>query len=266
MGVLAPRLFFLGFVGLTVSITYNALYLQPSRPLSGIDNEPEASTKLPDPGQTGAAPKSPTVLAVQRELAARGYDPGAADGSAGDKTTAAIKAYQHANKLPETGLATEQLLKQILFAESGIGQADRAPARVKAAEARRQPEKPPEPKRAPEKSAAPKQNYTEPDEIKTVRVKTIEIKPAEAKPAVAKPTGSIAAKEPAAGGTVKKVQQVLADLGYTPGRIDGEVGDATRKAITAFEKDRGLKQSGQISQKLLRELKRVTGHEIAIEG
>ncbi|MCG8559622.1 MAG: peptidoglycan-binding protein [Hyphomicrobiales bacterium] len=58
---------------------------------------------------------------------------------------------------------------------------------------------------------------------------------------------------------IKAVQQVLAQQGYAPGPIDGIVGEATRKAIEAFERERSLKVTGRISGKLLREIIRVTG-------
>lgn len=299
MGVLAPRLFFVGFVGLTVAITYNALYLQPAgRGLPNLGAEVQEPGKpTGDPARAASSPKSTLVLAVQRELAERGYDPGAADGSPGQKTGAAIKAYQRTHNLPETGLATDQLLKQILFGETAaLASADK-PARVKAAEPKRAPEKPTEAKRTVEKPAETKRIVEQaaetkrtvekpaetkrtvekpaeteraadkPGEIKIVRVKTIDINPADAKSnAETRPLAPATTGSAAPAGVVRDVQQVLADLGYTPGQIDGEPGAGTRKAITAFEKDRGLKPSGEISPKLLRELKRITGREISAGG
>lgn len=44
-----------------------------------------------------------TTLKIQRALIARGYDPGPADGKAGGKTTAAIKAFQVARGLAADG-------------------------------------------------------------------------------------------------------------------------------------------------------------------
>lgn len=63
--------------------------------------------------------------------------------------------------------------------------------------------------------------------------------------------------------TVKTVQQVLADLGYAPGPIDGAMGESTRRAITAFQRDRKISQSGRIGPELLDEIKRVTGQDLA---
>jgi peptidoglycan hydrolase-like protein with peptidoglycan-binding domain len=60
---------------------------------------------------------------------------------------------------------------------------------------------------------------------------------------------------------VKVVQQILADLGYSPGRVDGTMGDATARAISAFQRDRKMSQTGTITLELLNELERVTGRD-----
>ena len=63
------------------------------------------------------------------------------------------------------------------------------------------------------------------------------------------------------GLSVKAVQQVLADLGYAPGPVDGALGDATTRAISAFQRDRKMAETGRITPELMRELKRVTGRD-----
>jgi peptidoglycan hydrolase-like protein with peptidoglycan-binding domain len=63
-------------------------------------------------------------------------------------------------------------------------------------------------------------------------------------------------------GEVKAVQQILADLGYAPGTIDGALGPATASAISAFQRDRKIRQTGRITPELLHELKRVTGRDL----
>jgi peptidoglycan hydrolase-like protein with peptidoglycan-binding domain len=62
---------------------------------------------------------------------------------------------------------------------------------------------------------------------------------------------------------VKAVQQILADLGYAPGPIDGAMGSATERAVKAFQHDRKIAETGQIGRELLREIKRVTGRDLA---
>jgi len=61
---------------------------------------------------------------------------------------------------------------------------------------------------------------------------------------------------------VKAVQQVLADLGYAPGPVDGALGTSTARAISAFQHDRKMPETGRISPELLGELKRVTGRDL----
>jgi peptidoglycan hydrolase-like protein with peptidoglycan-binding domain len=61
---------------------------------------------------------------------------------------------------------------------------------------------------------------------------------------------------------VKTVQQILADLGYAPGSIDGAAGEATKRAISSFQRDRKIAETGKITPELLAELKRVTGEDL----
>ncbi|CAB1060744.1 hypothetical protein D1BOALGB6SA_5511 [Olavius sp. associated proteobacterium Delta 1] len=49
---------------------------------------------------------------------------------------------------------------------------------------------------------------------------------------------------------VMKIQKLLRDAGYDPGPLDGYMGKKTRSAIKAFQKDIGLKPTGQINQEL----------------
>lgn len=58
------------------------------------------------------SPQAPAALVrdVQNALAARGYEPGAADGNAGPITRAAILAFEHDYGLPATAEASEPLL------------------------------------------------------------------------------------------------------------------------------------------------------------
>ena len=218
MGVAAARLVFLGFLGLTGSIIYNALYLQdthshtdgasaPQQPPAGappvdMAKLPPASTDLP---RVEAEHGGSTLIvrAVQRELGARGFDVGQVDGKPSDKTRAAISAYQQKHGLSVTGTASDELLRHILLGDS-------APA-----------------------SGA---------------------------------TGSVTEK-PVTGDShadtsrVKAVQKVLADLGYSPGPVDGAMGETTSRAISAFQHDRRISETGRITPELLGELERITGRE-----
>ncbi len=53
---------------------------------------------------------------------------------------------------------------------------------------------------------------------------------------------------------IHKVQKGLAELGYSPGNVDGRMGEQTRQAIRVFEADRGWDVTGEISDRLLAEL------------
>ena len=77
-------------------------------------------------------------------------------------------------------------------------------------------------------------------------------------------TGSVKAaiKKSAKGLDVKTIQQILADLGYAPGPIDGAAGEATKRAISAFQRDRKIAETGKITPELLAELRRVTGEDL----
>jgi peptidoglycan hydrolase-like protein with peptidoglycan-binding domain len=214
MGVAAARLVFLGFLGLTGSIIYNALYLQnlhngaggpsarqetPADPADMAELAP-VRTDLPRLQPQAGRPKL-VVRAVQRELAVRGFDVGPVDGILSAKTRAAISSYEKAHDLPVTGAATDELLRRILLGDT-------------------------------------------------------------ARPSGS--TGSVAGKISGAkagdASSVKAIQQVLADLGYSPGPVDGEIGEATSRAISAFQRDRKIAQTGKITPQFLSELERVTGH------
>ena len=69
------------------------------------------------------------VAAIQRALAARGYDPGAIDGDAGPRTIAALTAFQRAAGLVPDGIAGPLTIAQLRI------QADRALPPLKAAPA-----------------------------------------------------------------------------------------------------------------------------------
>ena len=53
---------------------------------------------------------------------------------------------------------------------------------------------------------------------------------------------------------VRRAQQALASLGFDPGPVDGVVGPRTRAAITAYERQAGLPQTGRITRALLQRL------------
>lgn len=58
--------------------------------------------------------------------------------------------------------------------------------------------------------------------------------------------------------TVTRVQVGLAELGYEPGTINGQLGQQTRNAILKFERDRGIAPTGDISSTLIAELDKMS--------
>src|SRR5262249_55037517 len=122
----------------------NALYMQgdvagrhmagefrtPGKPATGPSAKrapAEQSTKRtallkPDSAKRAEAPEpladeagADTIRAIQRELDQRGFGPVASDGVMRPATRAAIMSYEHDNRLPLTGLASEVLLTRLVL-------------------------------------------------------------------------------------------------------------------------------------------------------
>lgn len=229
MSVVATRLVFLAFIGLTGFITYNALYMQEQRNAAVMPRPTPPSVPLPSgpihvapaaaskPAVTADLPPLPgkgapqqLVTAVQRELAARGYASGPVNGKLSDELRKAIAAFEKDHGLSVTGAPSDELLRRILLGEAV------APAGS-----------------------------------------TGSVAGAAAVPQV-KPSSTTSDAS-----TVKQVQQILADLGYAPGAVDGTMGDETQRAVSAFQRDRKIAQNGRITPELLREIQRVTGRDLS---
>jgi len=61
---------------------------------------------------------------------------------------------------------------------------------------------------------------------------------------------------------VLAVQRALSDFGYGPVKPTGALGPETRAAIEKFERDRKLPVTGQLSERLVRELSATTGRPL----
>jgi peptidoglycan hydrolase-like protein with peptidoglycan-binding domain len=122
IGVLASVLIAL----MSSAILYNLIWRQ-----SALDNglaQDRAYIEI-TAGETKKKPREPStrvtvkknsersalIAAVQQELSAHGLFAGEADGLAGERTRAAIKAYQRRNGLAETGRADRQLLDHLRY-------------------------------------------------------------------------------------------------------------------------------------------------------
>lgn len=124
MGALQARLVFFAFIGLSAVIAHNAIYLQdgphPARFSASVESL-TLNTGAVAPARKSGKPARPPVRAsettrsIQRELAARGYEPGPVDGIHGLLTRASIMAFQHDKGMPVTGEANDAVLKAIIF-------------------------------------------------------------------------------------------------------------------------------------------------------
>jgi len=147
------------FVLLAAGVVYNALYMQgetgPGRRIAGAATQSKpARADAPPPGRSrnGQTTKrtallkpdsvkttqmpealpdeagADTIRAIQRELNQRGFGPVGGDGIMRPVTRAAIMSYEHDNRLPLTGEATEALLARLVLgapatdAPSGAGE------------------------------------------------------------------------------------------------------------------------------------------------
>ena len=66
-------------------------------------------------------------------------------------------------------------------------------------------------------------------------------------------------EKPGTDHKVHLVQTGLAELGYSPGPVDGVLGEQTKQAIREFERHRRMRVTGEVSDLLIRELHKMTG-------
>lgn len=157
MGPTRIRLFAVVFIGLATAISVNALYLQDARYAAGGANmaaqpeaaprgstaalpssappaktdsaggsEPPAAAPAPKPRLPRSEPKrAPEQLAaaIRRELSRNGYDAGTPAADTDTELRAAILAFEFDEGLPMSGDVSEAILKSLLFAGGGRGDA-----------------------------------------------------------------------------------------------------------------------------------------------
>jgi peptidoglycan hydrolase-like protein with peptidoglycan-binding domain len=122
---------------------------------------------------------------AQRQLKALGFNPGAVDGNFGSQTEAALRAYQQAYRLPETGKLDEATVR----------------------------------------SLRPEQKATSPAPINFSDRRLI-----------------------------SRVQIQLKTLGFDPGTVDGELGQQTEAALQAYQHAHRLPETGRLDEVTLRSL------------
>ena len=80
------------------------------------------------------------------------------------------------------------------------------------------------------------------------------------------PTGYAVIKKGSQGDGVVAIQEMLKDLGYNTGKVDGKYGSNTEAAIKKFQKDNGLKADGIVGNQSLTALKTMTSVKNAPES
>ncbi|MGH6826117.1 peptidoglycan-binding domain-containing protein [Methyloceanibacter sp.] len=229
---MATRLLFLAFIGLTGFITYNALYLQEQRNGALLPTAGSQRVPLPDgPIHVANPPASaPKPVSVTTDLPPLRGQPAPQQLVTAIQRELAARGYASGTV---NGKLSDETRKAIATFEKDRGlpitgsPSDELLRRILLGE------------------AAP---------------------PAASTGSVAAANGAPRAKPNATAGsdsTIKQVQQILADLGYAPGPVDGTMGDETQRAVSAFQRDRKIAQNGRITPELLREIKRVTGRDLS---
>lgn len=292
-----PRPIFgtLGFAAVFSAIAANALWYQPhrinspflvTRDMSNYDALPGITPKAPPPkdmttykiehedadvvveDETAAAviasqpvpqaaalqPQQPEnvalAVAVQQALIERGLYEGVADGVIGPRTAAAILFFQQTAGLAQTGEVSEELLTALAADGSLARQASKSPLASATT---------PEVDEDPVAAA-----------IRTANIPAPAMKPgkatgADTAPVVNASSGGdeladlIRSGEPGASDSalVKKIQQGLFRMQYRDVSPDGVLGEQTRAAIMKFEKDYGLPQTGEPSERVLKKLREI---------
>ena len=119
-----------------------------------------------------------------------------------------------------------------------------------------------DPKHVEIKSADPRGDSKNPDPLANLVVRSTGA-PTAAPANVARPPAPIPATAQSAGARrVASVQRALTQYGYGQLKPTGAVGADTQAAITKFERDRKLPVTGQMSDRLVKELTAMIGHPI----
>jgi hypothetical protein len=134
--------------------------------------------------------------------------------------------------------------------------ADTSPLEPKATEFRIEP-KPPE-KPAETTASTPRAG----DPMTNLVIKATSPTPALSAVAVARPPALIPMQQSPASRRLAGVQRALSEYGYGNLKITGTMSGETQSAIQTFERQRKLPVTGQVSDRLLRELAAAIGHPV----
>jgi peptidoglycan hydrolase-like protein with peptidoglycan-binding domain len=238
------------------AIIVNSLFLQPgphpapfftirspiaeAEPTGTVVMMPRPRPAIAEPTRA-VAPVAPVartrgdiVIDIQRELARRGFYDGTVDGLYGAKTDAAIRDFEQAAGIKTPGEPSETLLQAI--------QRSTVKGRLAAAS-------------VPTPTAAPRRDPI----AGLIAPAPVAALPA---PAASAPTPPAAPSAPTPSRQVMAVQRALGDFGYGQVRATGLYDPDTRVAIERFERARSLPVTGQVSERLIRELGAMTGRPL----
>jgi peptidoglycan hydrolase-like protein with peptidoglycan-binding domain len=254
----------LGALGVWGMVAVNAVALQDGAhpaPLLGYADEAARQHAVPRPAPASLTGASDPEAEAERRRAAeedvallrdlqellteRGFYSGEIDGLRGPMTSDAIRAWQQTAGLEPTGEPTVALLAQIQlssYVSPPVPEAN--PLREASAS------------QEPGERAQPEANAPGLPSMSTLSGEDV---------ALVSPEPDFLPDEPVRDPRVEALQSVLADLGYAPGRIDGEMGPQTEEAIRRFEADRGMSPTGDVSERLLRELSAVSGIPLGVQ-
>jgi Putative peptidoglycan binding domain len=170
-----------------------------------------------------------------------------------------LQAGRHPSPMFGTTVPPAQPLPRPRPAEAAaIRSIELTPADVKAAEPKAEPKY--------ESKSEPK-----PDAMSNIVTKTVAPSAPAAAPAAAASSTAIvrppapvpvATPQTAAGRKIAAVQRALTEYGYGQLKPTGLIGADTQAAITKFERDRKLPVTGQMSDRLVKELSAMTGRPI----
>lgn len=133
--------------------------------------------------------------------------------------------------------------------------ADTSPLEPKATEFRVEP-KPTE--RVPEKPVEATASTPRAGDPMTNLVKATTSPP----PAVARPPAPIPVQQSPAARRISGVQRALSEYGYGQLKVTGTMSGETQSAIQKFEREHKMQVTGQVSDRLLRELGAAIGHPV----
>ncbi|BBK33634.1 peptidoglycan hydrolase-like protein with peptidoglycan-binding domain [Stella humosa] len=192
------------------------------------------------------------VDAIQDELDEHGYQTGPTDGVLDYQTVAAIRAYQRDAGLPIDGEATPRLLDHLRHAQPPVHARTPEPSyNAPTYNAPAQPYQQQPTYQQPYQQQPPYQAQptypTQPEGQPPYIGQPEQLTP----PDYTQRPGMAYRGDP----DVAWVQQALQRRGYTPGAPDGVMGERTRRAIEAFQRDNGLPVDGTINPTLLNRLR-----------